>query len=219
MKIDKYFPIGTAVIFAVFLLLMGLTYFLFRSPAFQAPQWPAELQAVMRDQFKPIRTFHLVDQNNAAFDETNLKHRWSFVFFGYTSCPDICPNTLSVLSATRQLLKEETRQNTQFVFVSVDPERDTQEVLKSYMNYFNKRFTGATADKPEIDKLTRQFGASYKRDAPTESGPYTISHTSAVFLVDPYKRHIATFSQPHYAATIASLYEKIRAYAERRTEQ
>jgi len=100
----------------------------------------------------------------------------------------------------------------QVVFISVDPKRDSTEKLARYMRYFNKKFTGATASKTKIDRLTRQFNAGYIVEPETSPGQYLVAHTSAIFLVDPLGRLVANFSQPHYPNTINELYEKIRIY-------
>jgi protein SCO1/2 len=100
----------------------------------------------------------------------------------------------------------------QVVFVSVDPDRDTVEKLADYITYFNKDFIGTTASKEKIDKVAQQFGAGYIMEAETSAGVYNVSHTSAIFLVDPYGRLVASFSQPHQPTTITTQYQKIRKY-------
>jgi len=149
------------------------------------------------------------------FNQERFKGKWTLDFFGYTSCPDICPATLYVLNSVQGLLEDETGEvpdDMQVVFISVDPERDTTEKLAAYITHFNKKFIGATADKTEIDKLTRQFGAGYILEPETAPGHYLVAHTSAIFLVDPFGRLIASFSQPHYPKTITSQFQKIQAY-------
>jgi protein SCO1/2 len=207
---NNKFPTGTLLLFGVFLLVMLATYFLTKpSPP------PPELFGVLRPDFRLLHPFKLTDHNNAVFNEERFQGKWSFVFFGYTSCPDICPTTLHVLSSVQTLLEDETDDdpaNRQVVFISVDPERDTTKILATYMSYFNTSFIGATADKTEIDRLARQFGAGYVLEPETSPGQYLVAHTSAIFLVGPLGRLVATFSQPHYPATITSQYEKIRTY-------
>ena len=206
----KKFPVGTLFLFGIFLLVMLATYFLTKP---SAP--PADLDGVLRQDFKPLHQFKLTDHNGASFNEERLQGKWTFVFFGYTSCPDICPTTLHALSSVQVLLENESSDDTanrQVVFISVDPERDTTETLATYMSYFNNKFIGATADKMEIEKIARQFGAGYVLEPETAPGQYLVAHTSAIFLVDPFGRLVASFSQPHYPTTIASQYEKIHAY-------
>ena len=207
---SKKIPIGTIVIFGFFLLVMAVTYVMTKPP-----ERPAELEGVLRPDFRLLQPFKLTDHNNAIFDEQRLQGKWNFVFFGYTSCPDVCPATLYVLKSVHGLLVDETGKipdDMQVIFVSVDPARDTPEKLAEYITYFNKDFIGATADKAEIDKLAMQFGAGYILEDEIEPGIYNVAHTSAIFLVDPYGRLAASFSQPHQPTTIVSQYKKIRTY-------
>jgi len=207
---SKKIPIGTIVLFGIFLLVMAATYMLTKPP-----ERPAELEGVLRPDFRLLHPFKLTDHNNTVFDEKRLLNKWSFVFFGYTSCPDVCPATLYILSSVHGLLVDETGEipdDMQVIFISVDPARDTTEKLGDYITYFNKDFIGTTADKTEIDKLAKQFGAGYIFEDEVEPGIYNVSHTSAIFLIDPYGRLVATFSQPHQPSTITSLYKKIRTY-------
>ena len=210
MSKKRIIPIGSLVIGLIFGLVMLVTHLLVKPPA---P--PAELEGVLRSEFRQLAPFQLQSQNHGPISEASLHGKWSFVFFGYLSCPDICPNTLNELSTFWALLKDETAaqaDEVQVIFVSVDPARDSTANLASYVAYFNKAFIGATAGKGAIDRLTRQFGAGYEIEAETAPGQYLVAHTSAIFLVDPYGRLVATFSQPHYASTLLSQYKKITAY-------
>ena len=207
---NRTIPTGTIFLFGLFVLVVLVTYGLVKSP----PP-PAELAGVLRPEFRPLQPFRLTDHNNELFDETDLEGKWSFVFFGYASCPDICPTTLAALNQVQGLLEERatiSAEDMQVIFVSVDPARDTPELLGPYVKHFDERFIGATADKEEIDKLARQFGAGYIFEPETAPGQYLVAHSSMIFLTDPLGRLVAGFSQPHYPETIARLYEKIRSY-------
>ena len=206
----KIIPIGTLVLGGLFLLVMLGTYVFVKPPA---P--PPELQGILRPEFKLLQPFELTGSEGRLVNEDNFQDKWSFVFFGYISCPDVCPATLHVLNAVHTLLKDEAGEDPadmQVVFISVDPQRDSVETLASYVGYFNKKFIGATADKAKIDSLTQQFGAGYLLEPETATGQYLVAHTSAIFLVDPLGRLVATFSQPHYPSTILSQYKKLKAY-------
>jgi len=210
MAYKRTFPIGTLVLGGVFVLVMLATYLLVK-PATPPP----ELQGVIRPEFRLLMPFELTDHEGKPFTERRLQNKWTFVFFGYTSCPDICPNTLYVLNSVQGLQEDKAGGDgidMQVVFISVDPKRDSTEKLNKYMRYFNKKFTGATASKTQIDRLTRQFNAGYIVEPETSPGQYLVAHTSAIFLVDPLGRLVANFSQPHYPNTINELYEKIRVY-------
>ena len=98
---NNKFPKGTLVLFGLFLLVMLATYLLIR-PA--AP--PPELEGVLRPDFRLLRPFKLTDHNGAVFNEKKLQKKWTLVFFGYTSCPDICPATLYVFNSVQGLLED-----------------------------------------------------------------------------------------------------------------
>ena len=210
MANKRIIPIGSLVLGLVFLLVMLITHLLVKPPT---P--PPELEGVLRQDFRQLAPFQLQSHNRGPVSEKDLQGKWSYIFFGYLSCPDVCPNTLHELSQFRTLLKDETGlepEDLQVIFVSVDPKRDSTETLARYVNHFNKSFIGATAGKGAIDRLAKQFGAGYILEAETGPGQYLVTHTSAIFLVDPLGRLVATFSQPHYASTLLSQHKKITQY-------
>jgi protein SCO1/2 len=210
MTKKRIIPIGTLVIGLVFGLVMLITHLLVKPPS---P--PSELAGVLRPEYRQVASFQLQSHNRGPVSEKDLRGKWSYIFFGYLSCPDVCPNTLHELNQFRTLLKDEIGaepEDLQVIFVSVDPDRDSTENLARYANHFNKNFIGATAGKGAIDRLIKQFGAGYILEAETAAGQYLVTHTSAIFLVDPLGRMVATFSQPHYAPTLLSQHKKITDY-------
>ncbi len=102
--------------------------------------------------------------------------------------------------------------NVQILFVSIDPQRDTPEKISEYVRFFDKSFIAATGDNSYLKTFSGQFDAGFVIEPETAPGTYNVVHTSAVFLVDPLLRRVATFSQPHYAATIHQQFIKIRDY-------
>ena len=205
-------PVGTLVLFALFLVVMLATWLLIRPPAI-----PDELEGVMRPPYRLLTPFELVDQDGQPFNRESLDGKWSMVFFGYLSCPDVCPMTLHELNGFWRLLGDQTGakpENLQVVFVSVDPRRDSPKKLGEYVAHFNPAFIGATAEQHQIDNLAHQFGAGYVFEEETSPGQYLVAHTSAIFLIDPLGRSVATFSQPHYASTLASQFQRITDYFE-----
>lgn len=204
------FPVGTLLIFGLFLLVMGATWLLIKPPT---P--PAELAGVLRPEYRLLAPFTLTDQHQQSFDAKRLRGKWSMIFFGYQSCPDVCPMTLHELNAFRRLLADNPGADAdklQVVFVSVDPARDSPQQLGKYVAHFNRDFIAATGQKKEIDRFAGQFGAVYVIEEETAPGQYLVAHTSAIFLVDPLGRSVATFSQPHYASTLLSQYLGITRY-------
>lgn len=134
--------------------------------------------------WKPLEKiqFSLVDHTGASVGPTGFLGQPTALFFGFTSCPEICPTTLSRLTALQQKVGPEAKR-LRVVFVSVDPARDTQSMLASYLSNFELPVTGLTGAVAEIDKLVSALGAFYVQ-TPTEGGGYTIDHTALVYLLD-----------------------------------
>lgn len=156
----------------------------------------------------PLPEFRLHDQNNQVFDRARLQGKWSYVFFGYTHCPDICPTTLVVLRDV-QKISGGKEQGVQYIFVSVDPERDKAATLKNYVPYFHPEFIGATGDQSELMQLTRAVGAYYEIGKP-RNGTYEVHHSAAIFLIDPEARLRALFAGPHDAARLAQGLQRLK---------
>ena len=210
MANTRNYPVGTAIIGVIFVLTMLATWWLVKPPS---P--PVELQGVMLHEYRQLHPFELKSSKNGLFTNRNLQGKWSFIFFGFVSCPDICPATLYVLGQVKALLKDDAvlkKDEVQFVFVSVDPQRDTPERLRDYVSYFDQDFIGATNHKTAIDNFSRQLNAGYIIEPETAPGIYNVIHTGAIFLIDPLGRSVASFSQPHYATTIHEQFVKIRTY-------
>ena len=180
---------------------------------------PPKIEGLLWPQPKLLAPFTLIDQRGDRFDLESLKGKWSFVFFGYTHCPDICPITLAVFDSVHNDLVQHTSSsgNVQFIFVSVDPERDTPEQLGNYVNYFNAAFLGLSGDEQALSGLTRQLGILYLRTEVDESQNYLVDHTASVFLIDPLGRLVAIFSPPHDAKQMITRFIDIRDFIERHT--
>ena len=106
------------------------------------------------------------------------------LYFGYTFCPDICPTSLSLLSVTLNELTAEELQQVQAVFVSVDPERDSLEHLKTYAGYFHKNIIGVTGSREQINAAVKMYGAGYHIDRSASKADYSVDHTSYTYIID-----------------------------------
>ncbi len=159
---------------------------------------PENLSATLLDKAKPLHNFELTNHDNQPFNLKSLKDNWSFLFFGYTHCPDVCPLAMQVMRKVWDApeLKTALTSNMQMIFVSVDPNRDTPALLKSYAQYYNPAFIGVTGKASEINNLTRQIGIMYSLDAPNEKGDYNVSHSGQIILIDPQGNMRAVFSPP-----------------------
>lgn len=161
---------------------------------------------------KPLTAFTLTDDRNREFDLESLKGKWSFLFFGFTHCPDVCPATLAVLARARDNIARSTAgaANIQVVFVSVDPNRDTAAKLRQYVDYFDASFVGVTGDNAQIGSLAGQLGATYRVAITPGVGNYPVYHSTGVFLVDPRARHHAVFTPPLDAEAISRRFNVVR---------
>ena len=166
-------------------------------------------------QAKPLTAFALTDDKHRAFDLASLKGKWSFLFFGFTHCPDVCPTTLAVLARARDNIAKNTvgAEAIQFVFVSVDPYRDTASKLRQYVGYFDATFVGVTGDNAQIGNLAGQLGATYQVARTPGMENYPVYHSAAVFLLDPRARYHAVFTPPHDAEAISRRFKVVRELA------
>ena len=164
---------------------------------------------------KPLTAFALADDRNRVFDLASLKGKWSFLFFGFTHCPDVCPTTLAVLARARDNIARNKvgADNIQFVFVSVDPNRDSASKLRQYVKHFDAGFVGVTGDNAQIGNLAAQLGATYQVAITPGLENYPVVHTTAVFLVDPRARSHAVFTPPHDAEAISRRFKVLRELA------
>lgn len=108
------------------------------------------------------------------------------MMFGFTHCPDICPTGLATLAATLNLLPADQQAQTQGLFISVDPKRDTVERLDQYSRYFHPNILGITGNSDDVDTVVKQYGAFYRMvDMPDSALEYTVDHSSRVYIIDP----------------------------------
>jgi protein SCO1/2 len=137
--------------------------------------------------------FQLVDQDGRAVDQTLLNGKWSLVFFGFTYCPDYCPTTLTMLEATKQALGGKAK-DVQIVFISVDPERDTPQMLKDYLSSdgFPEGVIGLTGTPEQVKTAADAYRAFYQKVGEGEG--YTMNHGLTIFLMGPDGRFRAPLS-------------------------
>lgn len=142
--------------------------------------------------------FRMTDQDGREFTRASLQGHDSLMFFGFTHCPDICPATLQQLAFARRELAGRRGSGEplpEIILISVDPERDTPDILKAYTGHFGQGITGLSGDAAELDKLASALGIYYARDDST--GPdYTVNHSTAVLLINREAEVQALFTAP-----------------------
>lgn len=190
----------------IFSILIALTLGYFSSTLYFNSA-PVVLQSAtwFGEQAKPIPEFKLTDHNGKAFNPETLKGKWHLLFFGYTNCPDICPETLSMLATMYSMIEdEEVKKQLQLTFISVDPDRDDIEKMKTYVTYFNKYFLSARGDIEEVKKLSEKLGILHYIVKSKDGEVYNVAHSGALTLIDPEGRFTGIFSTPHDSSKIAN---------------
>lgn len=189
----------------VMLLIIATSLGLFVNKMLQVPtltkEQLKEKAVFLFEQPRLVKDFDLLNHKGEKISKADLTGKWSLVFFGFTYCPDICPATLAVLN---QMLKEvdaEVKQELQVVLVSVDPARDTPEILGKYINYFNPEFIGITGDFLKILSLTGNLNAAFKKVIVGDS--YTVDHSANIFLLNPRGDYVGFFKPPFQPAELA----------------
>lgn len=158
-----------------------------------------------------IAPFALQSTDGKRFDNASLRGpRPTIVFFGYTACPDICPTTLSIMSEVYRSRVADGLPDFQVLFVTVDPERDTAENLRQYLNAFSPEFLGARGSFAALAPLMSSLGVVVL-NVPRTDGSYSMDHTASAFWVDQRGRYRAVFSAPISAKELRSDLRRIAA--------
>jgi len=145
---------------------------------------------------RALPAFTLTGEDGAPFTNADLTGHWTIVFGGFTTCPDICPTTLTLLKAVRDDLGEAGK-DVRVLLLSIDPERDTPEKLKAYVRYFDPSFRGATGSASEIEKLARAMVIAYVKVPGETPETYTMDHSTALMLINPQGQLAGYLTTPH----------------------
>ena len=169
-------------------------------------------RAVLFQDPRTLPHAELAGPRGTRFGTTSLAGHWTFIFFGFVNCPDICPTTLATLASVEQSLADLPPASRPAVaFVSVDPARDTPEALAQYVAHFDASFEGVTGSTAAIEAWTRALGVAVIIGPASAAGSYSVDHSAAIFLVDPEGRAAALFGTPHEAGVMARDYRRIVA--------
>ncbi len=132
----------------------------------------------------PELAYQLIDTSGETVTAQDTAGNIRLMFFGFTSCPDICPTTLQKLSEVVKELPEQAREDVQIIFVSVDPNRDTPKRIRTYVEFFSDRIIGLTGTEENLRELSKRYRTTFGYEDPDESGNYEVSHSGAVYVFD-----------------------------------
>jgi len=165
---------------------------------------PGLASAVLYPQPRALPDFQLVQANCKPLTLADWKGRWNVAYFGYVSCPDVCPTTLAVLKQVWKSLDERgLRDRVRISFVSIDPQRDTPEMLGKYVAFFSPDFLAATGSDEQLTRLTRSLGLLYSRTT-GRNGEIQVDHSGSAVIIDPQGRLVGMFRPPFAAADVAA---------------
>lgn len=174
---------------------------------------PVNINGTVIKKPKNITSFNLNRGNNQTLSDMDLQNKWTLIFFGYTTCPDICPTTLSTLSTMYKTLDNLPKKHMpQVLFVSIDPEHDYDGQADKYVKYFNSNFIGLTGSKTQLADLQSNLGVVAQKvmlDNNDGGQNYIYDHSSTIYVVNPQGQLQAILSAPHKADNLAKDYRAI----------
>ena len=135
--------------------------------------------------------YTLTDQDGNSRSNTDFRGKYQLIYFGYTSCPDVCPTTLAIIAAAMDKLGP-TGDRIVPIFITIDPERDKPAVLKSYLAAFGPRFVGLTGTPEQLGPIEKEFRVYAKRQ-PLQDGSYSMDHSSVIYLMGPDSKLISFY--------------------------
>lgn len=204
-----------AAFLVVDLVLLGLIVALF--PQFRtAFDGGNELSgAAWFDEPLALPDFSLVDQDGDATGLADLSGRWQLLFFGFTSCPDVCPLTMQGLASFYRSLEPELQAETGVVMVTVDPLRDSPAVMKQFLARFDERFMGLTGEYPQLESLAASLFVSFTPPQRHDAGhgahtDYLVQHSDYVAVIDPNGGYRGVIHAPHTRERLTELYLSLR---------
>lgn len=163
---------------------------------------------------REISPIELESHTGEAFTLADLQGKWTFAFFGFTNCPDICPTTMAVMGQARRSLGDDAFQG---LLVSVDPERDTAEVLGNYATAFAPDFIGVRGEIPELGAFAQQVNVAFAKvplvgaDGEVDPEGYLVDHSANIVIINPRGHYHGFIKYPQQADTIKAAFQSLAA--------
>lgn len=192
-------------IFSVLLIVISLYLIKTLDPG-EKPKPVSEVMNVTSMNLKITDPFKLTFSDNSDFDLSSLKDKFTVIYFGFAQCPDICPATLLKIKDSIDLLTVADFDKVQFIFVSIDPERDSSSDLNEFIKQFGNNIKAASGDKDELEKLTSALKVYYAKSVDKSAdmdNNYYVDHSSFIYLLNPHAELISQFTPNASAADIA----------------
>ena len=149
------------------------------------------------DPARNLGSFNLIDSNGKEFLPNDFEGKWNVLFFGFTFCPDICPITMRMLSRIEKEIDSQELDKIRIFLVTVDPDRDSPDQLKVYLENFNENFIGLTGGLDQIYNFATRVNAPFSPISNSKDPHYTVDHTGSIILINPEGNYAGFFRAPH----------------------
>lgn len=166
-----------------------------------------EQGAIVFNNPRRFTDFELLDAQGQAFTRAQLEGKWSLIYFGFTHCPDICPMTLLDLQRLTAALPKDIASNTQIILVTLDPARDTPEVLQQYLAAFDSKFIGVTGEFLTIRRFANEVNVAFAKVV--QGDDYTVDHSGNIVLINPMGDYHGFFKPPFDVETLRLTFSSI----------
>ncbi len=207
-----------SLIFGVGITVAMVAGFMLGQFAFDKQQEDATpIRALVPNTPRKLAMPALQQGDGSRFDMASLQGKWSLLFFGYTNCPDVCPTTLSTVTQAKQAYTQQHAGEIfpQVVFISVDPGRDTPEILGKYVSYFDKDFIGATGEEKLLTAITVQMNSTFVTTPSENKMQYQVGHSLNLILINPDVELVAVLRAPH---SVKSILDALQYFKENKPE-
>ncbi len=196
--------------FAIIAIVLGLFVYTMTTPRMMSEKELVNNGARPFEKPVELKPFTLLDHNGAAFTQDSVKGQWTLLFFGFSHCGGFCPTTLAMLNQLHGQLEADIAENTQVVMVTVDPQRDTPQVLADYVTQFNQDFIGVTGEFLPIKLLSDQFYIAFQKETGVQAGEaYEVAHGEQIVLINPEGQYQGFFKPPFTLARLKTTYQSM----------
>jgi len=174
---------------------------------------PPEVQAVLWPEPRPLSDFELTTLDGESFVPASLHGQWSFIFFGYLTCPDICPSSLHAMREMGRMLddRQSSALERQFIFISVDPAHDKPEAIRTYLDWFDAGFLGLTGSDSQLATLARSMAVKFEEHIDAD-GYRSIDHSSSLMIIDPAGRVVGAIPPPLQPERMVTQFERLQDF-------
>lgn len=200
LNVVSSLPLSRKIFFTIVTLLVG---FILVWKSYIEPEYFSNKVASKKGQVAQIQKvgvpqiggpFNLIDQDGKTVSEADFKGKYMLIYFGFTYCPDVCPTSLTIMEDALDMLGDKA-ENITPIFITVDPERDDSEAMKTYVEYFHPRLVGLTGSPDQVKAAAKAYKVYFSKSGDGyEDDDYSVDHSSITYLMDPDGKFITHFS-------------------------